>query len=237
MEICLRSKSAFAAVALALVCSCAPSMPNVELEKAKADLRASQAEVERLRRETEAAAAEPKTGGTAATAPHSEDAPGLSHVIQVGDVLEVLVWKNEELSRAVKVQPGGRITLPLLNEVDVAGLTTAQLRARLIERLAEYIPAAEVSVLVKEARGFMVSVMGEVRSPGQYEIQGLRATVLEALARAGGLSEFASPSGIVVLRTDKAGKSQRIEFDYKGALRGEEGTNLTLESGDIVNVP
>ena len=107
------------------------------------------------------------------------------------DVLDIAVWSNTALSRTVPVRPDGKISIPLLNDVQAAGLTAMQLRDVLTKRLSEYVPTPEVSVIVREVRSFKVSVLGEIKTPGRYEIKS-RTTILDILAQAGPFSDFAS---------------------------------------------
>jgi polysaccharide export outer membrane protein len=149
------------------------------------------------------------------------------------DVLHISVWKNETMSRAVPVRPDGKISLPLLNDVQAAGLTTLELREVLTKKLAEYMPSPEVSVIVTDVRSFKVSVIGEVARPGRYELKSW-TTVLDVLALAGGFTQFASRSRIIILQPD--GKTmKRIPFNYN-KLAGEQ-ENFYLRNGDIVLVP
>jgi len=149
------------------------------------------------------------------------------------DVLVISVWKNDALTRSVVVRPDGKISLPLLNDVQAAGLTPLELREVLIRKLADYMPTPEVSVIVSDIRSFKVSVIGEVSKPGRYELKGW-VTVLDVLALAGGFTQFASPSRIVILQPD--GKAmKRIPFNYK-KIPGEQ-ENFYLRNGDIVMVP
>jgi polysaccharide biosynthesis/export protein len=149
------------------------------------------------------------------------------------DVLQISVWKNEAMSRAVPVRPDGKISLPLLNDVQAAGLTALELREVLTKKLAEYMPSPEVSVIVTDVRSFKVSVIGEVARPGRYELKSW-ATVLDVLALAGGFTQFASRSRIVILQPD--GKTmKRIPFNYN-KIAGEQ-ENFYLRNGDIVLVP
>lgn len=152
------------------------------------------------------------------------------------DVLQISVWKNETLSRTVPVRPDGMISLPLVNDVQVAGLTSAQLRDILKKKLAIYLPNPEVSVIVMEMRSFTVSVLGEVKTAGRYQFAS-RVTVLDVLARAGGVTEFASPSDILVLRP--AGSTMtRIPFDLRRAIAAPaKNRNFFVQPGDIVVVP
>ena len=149
------------------------------------------------------------------------------------DMLQISVWKNDAMSRAVPVRPDGKISLPLLNDVQAAGLTALELRDVLTKKLAEYMPSPEVSVIVTDVRSFKVSVIGEVARPGRYELKSW-TTVLDVLAMAGGFTQFASRSRIVILQPD--GKTmKRIPFNYN-KIAGEQ-ENFYLRNGDIVLVP
>lgn len=152
------------------------------------------------------------------------------------DVLQISVWKNEAMSRIVSVRPDGKISLPLVNDVQVGGRTPMEVRDFLMKRLVEYIPAPEVSVIVTEVRSFKISVIGEIPRPGRYELKS-RTTVLDGLALVGGFSQFASRARIVVLRPE--GKTiKRIPFNYNKAISdGGEQENFYLEPGDIIVVP
>ena len=152
------------------------------------------------------------------------------------DVLQIIVWKNDTLSRSVSVRPDGKISLPLLDDVQAAGHTTGELRDLLTKRLADYVAAPEVSVIVTDVRSMKVSVIGEVPKPGRYELKS-QTTVLDVLALAGGFSQFASRSRIVILRPDGQ-KMTRIPFNYNKVISaGGEAENFYLQPGDIVVVP
>ena len=168
----------------------------------------------------------------AAPAPAPEP-DGYEYRIGPEDVLQISVWKNDAMSRAVPVRPDGKISLPLLNDVQAAGLTTLELREVLTKKLAEYMPSPEVSVIVTDVRSFKVSVIGEVARPGRYELKAW-TTVLDVLALAGGFTQFAARSRIVILQPD--GKTmKRIPFNYN-KIAGEQ-ENFYLRNGDIVLVP
>jgi polysaccharide export outer membrane protein len=165
--------------------------------------------------------------------PPREDA---AYRIGSEDVLQVSVWNNEAMSRTAPVRPDGRISLPLLNDVQAAGLTPMELRQELMRRLADYMPHPEVSVIVTEVRSFKVAVIGQVPRPDRYELRSA-ATVMDVLAMAGGFTEFASRSRIVVIRSEGE-KTMRIPFDYDKVREGETGQkNFRLRAGDIVVVP
>ncbi len=152
------------------------------------------------------------------------------------DVLQISVWKNESLSRTVPVRPDGMISLPLVNEVRAAGLTPMQLRDVLRKKLTEYLPHPEVSVIVMEMHSFMVSVLGEVKKAGRYQFAG-PVTVLDVLARAGGITAFASPSDLYVLRHE-GGVMKRIPFNYSKVIAAPGvNSDFFVQPGDIVVVP
>lgn len=158
------------------------------------------------------------------------------YVIGPEDVLEIDVWNNTAISRTVPVRPDGKISLPLLNDVQAAGLTPMQLQAVLSKKLVEFIPTPQVSVIVREVNSFKVSVLGEVKKPGRYELKS-RTTVLDLLAMAEGFTEFASRGRIIILRRDGA-KTERIPFNYNAVVSADgKARNLVLEPGDIVLVP
>ena len=158
------------------------------------------------------------------------------YVIGPEDLLLVSVWKNETLSRQLPVRPDGKISMPLLHDIDAAGLTPLQLRDKIAKALAEYMPNPEVSVTVLEVRSYRVSVLGEVQRPGVLQLKA-PTTVLEALAMAGGFRDFASPSKIIIFRKDEKGETRRLRFNYNRAVGGAGEENLTLRSGDVVVVP
>jgi len=152
------------------------------------------------------------------------------------DTLLISVWRNDAMSKTVPVRPDGMISLPLLNDVKAAGFTPAELRDILVVRLAEYMPTPEVSVIVTEIRSFKVSVLGEVAKPARYELKSA-TTVLDVLALAGGLTEFAARSRIVIMRQD-GNTVKRIPFNYNKVVAASgEHDNLQLQPGDIILVP
>ncbi len=158
------------------------------------------------------------------------------YLIGPEDVLDITVWKNcPDLCRTVPVRPDGKMSLPLVNDVQAAGLTPMDLRQHLTEQLSEYLPSPEVSVIVREVHNFKVAVVGSVKMPGDYEIKS-QATVLELLARAQGLTEFANRDKIVVLRQNGT-KTDRIKFNYRKVAEGNDEDNIYVRAGDIIVVP
>lgn len=151
------------------------------------------------------------------------------------DVLDISVWKAPELSRTVPVRPDGKVSLPLVNDIQAAGLTPSVLRDQLAKRFAEYVPSPEVAVIVREVHSAKVSVIGAVRNPGRYELKS-PATVLELIALAQGFTDFASRDRIVVIRQVN-GASTRIPFNYRKVADGSDQDNFFVQAGDIIVVP
>lgn len=162
-------------------------------------------------------------------------AASTEYLIGPEDVLDISVWKNPELSRKVPVRPDGRISLPLVNDIQAAGLTPSALRQQLAAKLAEFVPTPEVSVVVQEVLSAKVAVVGAVKTPGRFTLRS-PATVLECLALAQGLTEFASKEKIVVLRQNGS-TTTRIPFNYSKVASGSEQDNFFVKPGDIIVVP
>jgi len=158
------------------------------------------------------------------------------YIIGPGDVLHIAVWKNTNLDRVVTVRPDGDISFPLLNDIHVVGMTPDKLRISIKSKLAKFMVVPEVSVVVQEVHSFVVSVLGEVKKPGRYEFQS-DVTVLDVLAKAGGLTDFAKESSIVILR-ENGGTRERLPFDYDTATAAKgRDSLLQVRPGDIVVVP
>jgi polysaccharide export outer membrane protein len=173
---------------------------------------------------------------TASLAAQTPDAPALDYSIGPEDVLDIAVWNNTEITRTVPVRPDGKISLPLVNDVQAAGLTPMQLRATLIEALKNYMPSPTVSVIVREIHSFKVTVIGEVKTPGRYELKS-RSTVLDVLAMAGGLSQYAARGRIVVLRQGGA-EARELPFPYDKLTGKNAGSeNFCVKPGDVILVP
>jgi polysaccharide export outer membrane protein len=151
------------------------------------------------------------------------------------DVIRVNVWKNADLSQTVTVGPDGFVSLPLLGEVHVAGMTANQLAQVLISRLSTYVVSAQVTVSVVDIRSRQVYVMGQVGKPGGYPLIA-PITILQLIAQAGGLNTFANRKGIFVLRGTN-GNTQRLNFNYVSAIHGDGKQNISLQPGDTVIVP
>ncbi len=167
------------------------------------------------------------------SAPGTDDP---AYVIGPEDVLNVNVWKEAEVSGSVPVRPDGKISMPLLNDVQAAGLTPTQLAADITEKLKKYLEQPRVTVVVSAINSRRVYILGQVARPGAFPLlPGM--TVLQALSSAGGLAEFAHSKDIYVLRTE-AGKQQKMPFNYKAVLKGQNSEqNIALKAGDTIVVP
>ena len=151
------------------------------------------------------------------------------------DVLEVVVWHEPELTRVVPVRPDGKISLPLAGEIDAAGKTPAELQKGLTKALSPYIQDTAVAVLVREINGARVFVLGEVTRPGGFPLRG-PMTVMQAIAVAGGRSEFAGDE-VVWLRQKPDGASDRVSLSFEDLVKGEAAGALWLRGGDVLYVP
>ena len=187
----------------------------------------------------QAASAPPQAAGSSeAQTPPAAPPPGVgpSYIIQPGDVLEIQVWKEQEISKTVPVRPDGKISLPLINDVQAAGLNASQLTAELSERFKKFISEPQVTVIVTQVNSQRIYVMGEVLRGGTYPLlPGM--TVLQGLSDAGGFTPFANPKKIYVLR-DQGGKQAKLPFDYNGVVKGRKPEeNVPLLAGDTIVVP
>jgi polysaccharide export outer membrane protein len=152
------------------------------------------------------------------------------------DAIEISVWKEPELTKQLVVRPDGKITYPLIGEVQAAGLTVKELQTEISKRLEKYVTDANVTVILLKAQYYKIYVTGKVNKPGDFVV-GRPTTVIQAIAMAGGLTPFASPGSIVVLRNVE-GKEEVYGFDYSSVARGQFlEQNRTLLPGDVVVVP
>jgi polysaccharide export outer membrane protein len=159
-----------------------------------------------------------------------------NYVIGAQDVLDVSVWKEQEISRIVPVRPDGKISLPLLNDVQAAGLTPAQLAAQITDSLKKYVTNPQVTVIVTTINSQRVYILGEVTRPGAFPLLP-NMTVLQALSSAGGFTQFAREKSIYVLRTED-GKQVKHPFNYKDVVNGKNSDqNIVLKAGDTIVVP
>ena len=152
------------------------------------------------------------------------------------DVLRIDVWKEPEISRSVPVRPDGKVSLPLLNDVQAAGLTAMELANVITEGLKKFINNPQVTVSVSEINSRRVYVTGEVTRPGAYPLLP-NMTVLQALTSAGGFTQFARIKNIYVLRTE-SGKQVKHPFNYKDVVNGKRAEdNIMMQPGDTIVVP
>jgi polysaccharide export outer membrane protein len=156
--------------------------------------------------------------------------------VQPGDLLQVSVWKEEDLSQQVLVRPDGGFSFPLAGDVNAIGKTVEELRVELTQRLSKFIPDLFVTVAVQEIRGNKVYVIGQVNRPGEFVVNP-RIDVMQALSLAGGTTAFASANDIFVLRRE-GGQQRRLPFNFGDVTRGRGlEQNIILRSGDVVVVP
>ncbi len=164
-------------------------------------------------------------------------AGGADYRIGADDILAINVWHEPEVSRQVPVRPDGRISLPLVGDVKAAGLTPTQLQNELQSRFSKFLTDPAISVIVAEIRSQRYNVLGQVLRPGTYPLIP-PISVVDAIASAGGLKEFAKPSKIYILRTLPNGQRERIRIHYKDILNGKRGSqDFLIETRDTVVVP
>jgi polysaccharide export outer membrane protein len=178
-----------------------------------------------------------KTKATGATPTATQvQANDGEYKIGAQDVLRIDVWKEDQLTRTVPVRPDGKVTLPLLNDVQAAGLTPMQLAGVLSDGLKKYINSPQVTVTVTEINSRRIYVSGEVARPGAFPLLP-NMTVLQALSSSGGFTQFAKLKNIYVLRTED-GKQVKLPFNYKDAVNGKKPEqNVLLQPGDVIVVP
>jgi polysaccharide export outer membrane protein len=159
-----------------------------------------------------------------------------NYVIGAQDVLDVSVWKEPDFTRTVPVRPDGKISLPLLNDVQASGLTPSQLAAEVTKSLTKFVTSPQVTVIVTQINSQRVYLLGEVARPGAYTMLP-EMTILQALSNAGGFSQYANSKKIYVLR-DENGKQQKLFFNYKDVISGKRNEqNIKLKAGDTIVVP
>jgi polysaccharide export outer membrane protein len=158
-----------------------------------------------------------------------------SYVIGPSDMLTVTVWKEPTLSGNILVRPDGMITMSLIGDVQASGLTPLQLADQITAKLKKFIQDPNVSVVVGEVRSKVIYLLGEVGKKGPVEMTS-GMTLLDAIAAAGGLTDYANAKKMYILR-DEAGKHEKILLHYKEALKGDSQFNLILEPGDTIVVP
>jgi polysaccharide export outer membrane protein len=171
------------------------------------------------------------SSATSADKPHDD-----SFVIGNDDVLAINVWKEPDISRSIPVRSDGKISLPLVGEVQAAGLTPLKLEKDIADKLKNYISEPEVTVMVQQVNSQKFNILGQVTKPGSYVIAN-SPTVLDAIALAGGFRDFAKKKSIYVLRRSASGES-RLPFNYKDVSQGKSmEQNVKLQPGDTIIVP
>ena len=159
-----------------------------------------------------------------------------AYVIGESDLLSINVWHEPELTRVVPVRTDGKISLPLIGELQASGRTAEDLRATISAGLKKFLEAPEVTVSVQEPRSQVFTIVGKVLKPGSYPL-GQRVTVIDGIAMGGGFKDFAKVGKIYVVRMHRDGRSERLPFDYKRAVRGDMDQNYVLEARDMIIVP
>jgi polysaccharide export outer membrane protein len=177
--------------------------------------------------------------GRAPSIPPPDPNPMDREIYRIGvtDVLQISVWKNPELEVVIPVRPDGKISFPLLDDIQAEGLMVMELKAILTRELAEYITAPDVTVIVREMNSQFVSIMGAVPNSTRIPLtRDLR--VLEAIAQAGGFAIFSDKKNIRIVRRGPGGEEVEFRFDYNAYIKGKApGTNIVLQHGDMVIVP
>jgi polysaccharide biosynthesis/export protein len=193
--------------------------------------------------QADSGATAPSVASPAASAPTQNVEPSTakahddSFVIGNDDVLSINVWKEPDLTRAIPVRSDGRISLPLVGEVQAAGLTPLKLEQEIAAKLKSYIAEPEVTVIVQQINSQKFNVLGMVNRPGSYPISNA-STVLDAIALAGGFRDFAKQKSIYVLRQNADGTQIRLPFNYKEVVKGKNAQqNVKLQPRDTVVVP
>jgi polysaccharide biosynthesis/export protein len=163
-------------------------------------------------------------------------ADSANYIIGSEDVLYIHVWKEENLSRTVTVRIDGKISLPLVDEIQAVGLTPLQLKELLMQRLKEFVDIPNISVIVMEANSFKVFVSGQVKSPGVFRLRS-ETSLLQIIIMAGGFTDWANQKKILIIRKED-GKEKRIIVNYKKIVKGDDPkSNIILKSGDTIIVP
>jgi polysaccharide export outer membrane protein len=208
-SVSLLNSAGFRLIVLTAVCSIA--LPSLALQTTKAEGSIADA--------------------SSATKPHDA-----AYKIGSSDVLAITVWKEPEVSRSIPVRPDGKISLPLVGELQAAGRTPLQLEQDISGKLKAYITNPDVNVMVQQINSEKFNVLGRVAHSGSFPLS-TDTTVLDAIATAGGFLDFAKERGIYVLRSTPGGQ-KRLAFNYKDVIKGKHPEqNIKLEPGDTVVVP
>ena len=185
--------------------------------------------------------ANPSTGGHKSKLVNTENSQLIvtpEYILGPEDVLEISVWKNNDLSKQVQVRPDGRISLPLVGDVSAVGKTASQLTEEISSRLRAYMENPTVSILVREVNSYQIYVLGEVNKPGKYPLKS-KLTLLQAVTVAGGFTQVAARNKIVVFRFGKESEGlTKIKASYDDiVIRDGSNQNIELKPGDLIVVP
>jgi polysaccharide export outer membrane protein len=179
----------------------------------------------------------PPQTSSATNTPSSSANPNSAYIIGPGDLLAINVLHEPEVSQKVPVRMDGKISMPLIGEIQASGMMPGNLQAAIAAKLHDYIKDAEVTVVVEEIKSRQFSVMGEVEHPGTFSLA-RPTTVMDGLAQAGGFRDFAKVSKIHVLRKTPEGTTITLPFNYKEVSKGKsESQNIELQAGDTIIVP
>lgn len=158
-------------------------------------------------------------------------------IIGNDDVLAISVWNEPNLTKSIPVRSDGKISMPLIGEIQATGRTPAQLEREITGKLKNYITAPQVAVIVEKINSKKFNILGEVMKPGSYPIS-QASTVVDAIALAGGFRDFAKKTGVYVLRKSADGRESKMSFNYKDFIKGKNpGQNIAIEPNDTIIVP
>lgn len=178
-----------------------------------------------------------QTTAVQAASPAGAQAHDDNFIIGNDDVLAINVWKEPDISRSIPVRSDGKISLPLVGEVQAAGRTPLKLEQDIASKLKSYISEPEVTVIVQQINSQKFNILGQVTRPGSYPLTNA-ATVLDAIAIAGGFRDFAKKKSIYVLRQNADGTQTRLPFNYKDVIQGKNlAQNVKLQARDTIVVP
>lgn len=168
----------------------------------------------------------------ASNKPHDD-----TFIIGNDDVLAISVWKEPDLTKSIPVRSDGKISLPLVGEMQATGKTPLQLERDLTEKLKGFITAPEVNVIVQQVNSRKFNILGEIGKPGSYPLTA-DTTIVDAIATAGGFRDFAKKTGVYVLRKTADGRQTRLSFNYKNFIKGKDtNQNIKIEPDDTIIVP
>jgi len=177
--------------------------------------------------------------GTQAMEKAEKDSLVVTNEYYIGpeDVLEIIVWRNQDLSKVVTVRPDGRISLPLLGDIEATGLTPSELTANIVNRLKQFKETPTVSVILQQVNSYGIYVLGEVQKPGRYYLKS-KTTLLQAITIAGGFTPIAARNKIVIFRWEGKNNEVKMKASYDDiVLREGHAQNVILKPGDTIVVP